>query len=97
MFTGLVTAIGTLREARDANGGREITVNVQWNDLVVGESIAVDGACLTATRTGDGWFSAHIVTTTLERTGFASYRAGRRVNLERALSAGDPDKHEAGA
>lgn len=89
MFTGLVTAIGTVREARDADGGREIIVNVEWSDLVVGESIAVDGACLTATRTGDGWFAAHIVTTSLERTGFANYRMGRRVNLERALRAGD--------
>lgn len=89
MFTGLVAAIGTIREASVADGGREITVDVEWNDICIGESIAVDGACLTVTRAGDGWFAVHVVTTTLDRTNFGNYLAARRVNLERALRAGD--------
>ncbi len=89
MFTGIVTAIGTIREASDVDGGRDITVESPWNDIDLGESIAVDGACLTVTRRGDGWFAAHVVRTSLERTNFGAYGVGRCVNLERALRVGD--------
>jgi riboflavin synthase len=49
----------------------------------------VDGACLTVERTGAGWFSVHAVDTTLARTRIGGYGKGHRVNLERALKAGD--------
>jgi riboflavin synthase len=56
---------------------------------VIGESIAVDGACLTVERTGTGWFEVHVVATSLERTAFGGARRGGKVNLERALAIGD--------
>jgi riboflavin synthase len=90
MFTGIVTAVGEVRAARGADGGLELTIACPYPELVTGESIAVDGACLTAAGAGAGEFTAHLVRTTLERTAFGSYRPGRRVNLERALRAGDP-------
>lgn len=90
MFTGIVTAVGEIRAARDADGGLELTIACPYPELAAGESIAVDGACLTAARVGPGEFTAHLVRTTLERTAFGEYRPGRRVNLERALRAGDP-------
>ena len=90
MFTGIVTAVGAVREARSADGGLELTIACPYPQLVPGESIAVDGACLTAARVSAGEFTAHLVRTTLERTGFAAYSVGRRVNLERALRVGDP-------
>ena len=89
MFTGIVTAVGVVREASPADGGRDLVVSMPWTDVGIGESIAVDGACLTVTRTGDGWFAVHVVSTSLDRTLFAAYRTGRRVNLERSLRAGD--------
>lgn len=89
MFTGIITAVGTVRASREDAGGRELTIDAPWTDVEPGESIAVDGACLTAARTGDGWFAVHIVATSLDRTLFAGYAAGRSVNLERALRAGD--------
>jgi riboflavin synthase len=89
MFTGIVTAVGEVRAAREADGGLELTIACPYPALVEGESIAVDGACLTAARVGPGEFTAHLVRTTLERTAFGTYRSGRRVNLERALRAGD--------
>jgi riboflavin synthase len=49
----------------------------------------VDGACLTVTGRRRGAFTVHVIATSLERTAFGDYRAGRRVNLERALRAGD--------
>jgi len=90
MFTGIVTAVGEVREAREADGGLELTIACPYADLAAGESIAVDGACLTAASVSPGAFTAHLVRTTLERTGFAAYAVGRRVNLERALRVGDP-------
>ena len=89
MFTGIVTAVGEVRAAREAEGGLELTIACPYPELVAGESIAVDGACLTAARVALGEFTAHLVRTTLERTAFGTYRPGRRVNLERALRAGD--------
>lgn len=89
MFTGIVTAVGRVREARPAGGGRDLVIEAPYDDLVEGESIAVDGACLTVTEHGPGWFRVHAVATTLERTRFGSLSAGSRVNLERALRVGD--------
>lgn len=89
MFTGLVTDIGVIRAVSRSTDGLDLEVSVSWEDVVLGESIAVDGACLTVTATGPGWFRVHVVDTTLDRTLFATVREGQRVNLERALRAGD--------
>jgi riboflavin synthase len=89
MFTGIVTAVGRVREARPGGGGRDLVIEAPYDGLVLGESIAVDGACLTVTGAGSGWFAVQVVPTSLERTNFGSYEIGRRVNLERALQVGD--------
>jgi riboflavin synthase len=89
MFTGIVTEIGSVRAARPADGGLDLEIASSWTDLAPGESIAVDGACLTVTASGEGGFGVHIVRTSLERTRFADLRSGDRVNLERALRVGD--------
>jgi riboflavin synthase len=89
MFTGIITEIGTVLEARPADGGLDLEIACSWTDLVAGESVAVDGACLTAARLGEGTFGVHVVRTSLDRTRFADLRPGDRVNLERALRVGD--------
>ena len=89
MFTGLITAIGKVSEAHHDSDGLELSIEARWPDLVDGESIAVDGACLTVTRHDDHGFRVHIIRSSLERTCFADYRKGRKVNLERALRVGD--------
>lgn len=89
MFTGLIQGIGELDLVRETRAGREIRVRAAFADLVEGESIAVNGACLTVRGIGDGWFEAAAVLTTLERTGIGDWTKGTRVNLERALRAGD--------
>ena len=89
MFTGIVTEIGTVREARPAGDGLDLSIRCSWADLALGESVAVDGACLTVAALGEGAFGAHVVRTSLERTRFGDLRPGDRVNLERALRAGD--------
>lgn len=90
MFTGIVTAVGTVRATSREAGGLSLRIGAPFRSLRRGESIAVDGACLTVERMGKGWFTVRVIQTSLERTLFGEYTAGRRVNLERALRAGDP-------
>ena len=93
MFTGLVTDVGRITRVADTAAGRELRITCSYADLVDGESIAVNGACLTVRehgRDGEGsWFTCAAVVTTLDRTTFGDWTAGRRVNLERALRMGD--------
>ena len=89
MFTGIVTAVGSVRQAKRAPEGLDLTIASPYSDLDLGESVAVDGACLTVQATGSADFTAHVIGTSLERTRFADYVQGQRVNLERALRAGD--------
>jgi riboflavin synthase len=89
MFTGLVTDVGTLDRVQSTDAGREFRIRTSFTKLSAGESIAVNGACLTVREFGDGWFTAAAVTTTLDRTTMGEWEPGRRVNLERALAAGD--------
>lgn len=89
MFTGIVTAVGTVRAARLGPAGLTLRIGAPYKGLKRGESIAVDGACLTVERRGAGWFEVHVIRTSLERTTFGEYARGTRVNLERALRIGD--------
>jgi riboflavin synthase len=89
MFTGIVTAVGTVRAAHLGPDGLTLKLGAPYKGLRKGESIAVDGACLTVERAAKGWFQVHVIRTSLERTLFGEYARGRRVNLERALRVGD--------
>lgn len=88
MFTGLVEDVGTIEQVRDTPAGRELRVRSRFGDLSAGDSVALDGACLTVREIGSGWFTVAAVVTTLDRTTIADWTAGRRVNLERAMLAG---------
>ena len=90
MFTGLVTAVGHIRRLEPREGGLELEITAPYSGISDGESIAVAGACLTVTATGDGWFAVHAIATTLPRTRLAELERGARVNLERAVPAGSP-------
>jgi len=89
MFTGLIEQVGEVENVRQSSAGRELRIRAPFDDLTSGESIAVNGACLTVREFGAGWFEAAAVTTTLERTAIGDWKKGTRVNLERALRAGD--------
>ena len=89
MFTGLITAIGEVREVSTTDAGRELVVGAPYEGVTAGESIACNGACLTVRQHGRGWFRVAAVVTTLGRTTVADWRVGTRLNLERALALGD--------
>jgi riboflavin synthase len=91
MFTGIIEAIGTVRECTRKPGGAWVHIGAGplVEGLRVGDSIAVDGACLTVTAVkGDG-FTSDLSAETLDRTTLGRLRAGSRVNLERPLRLGD--------
>lgn len=95
MFTGIVSAVGSVAKATRGGGngagegGLTLTIRAPYKGLKRGESIAVNGACLTVERVVKGGFQVHVVDTTAGRTLFGEYAAGRPVNLERALRAAD--------
>ena len=89
MFSGLVTAVGEIRAVSRASEGLELRISAPFRGLERGESIAIDGACLTVVRLGRGTFTVHVIDTTLDRTRFGNAQPGDRVNLERALRVGD--------
>ena len=89
MFTGLVDAVGTIDRVTDTSAGREFLIRSRYDDLSDGESVAVNGACLTVRERREGRFTVAAVVTTLGRTTMAGWSEGKRVNLERALKASD--------
>ena len=89
MFTGIVSAVGRVAKATRNGGGVLLSIRAPYKGLRRGESIAVNGACLTVERVVRGGFTAHAVETTLGRTLLAEWVAGRPVNLERAVRAID--------
>jgi len=89
MFTGLIDDVGRVEAVAESAVGRQLRVVCSYDGLTDGESIAVNGACLTVLTHGDRWFTVGAINTTLGRTTIAEWRVGRRVNLERALRLGD--------
>jgi riboflavin synthase len=89
VFTGLIDDVGRITSVTSTDAGREFRIECRYTDLTPGESIAVNGACLTVREQGPHWFTAAAVTTTLDRTTMGAWSAGTRVNLERALRVGD--------
>lgn len=89
MFTGLVDDVGLITHVADTDAGRELRIRSRYADLVDGESIALDGVCLTVREHASDEFIVAAVVTTLGRTNIGAWTAGSRVNLERALRLGD--------
>jgi len=89
LFTGIIEEIGTIqRIERGARSGRlTISGDVIFSDLKPGDSVAVDGVCLTASAIDRKQFSADVMPETLSRTALGVLRPGSAVNLERAMAA----------
>jgi riboflavin synthase len=88
MFTGLIEEVGTVRAIANGPAGREIQIRANYTGLGDGESVAVNGVCLTVREHEDDVFTVGAVETTLARTTVGAWAVGRRVNLERAMVAG---------
>ena len=90
MFSGIVEGVGVIRHVEDRTTTRRFRVEAPGlaPRLSPGDSVAVDGACLTVTHVDDASFAVDVIGTTLERTIAGTYGDGTVVNLERALLAG---------
>jgi riboflavin synthase len=87
VFTGIVDGVGVITDVERNDAGVELTIKCDYSDLVAGESISLNGVCLTVRDCGPGWFKVAAVVTTTGRTTIGSWATGRRVNLERAMKA----------
>jgi riboflavin synthase len=93
MFTGIILATGRVMSAAEKGGDLEIGIDARSLDtarMAVGESVSVQGVCLTVTRLEGANFYADVSRETLAKTTLGTLAAGARVNLEPALRAGDP-------
>lgn len=91
MFTGLIQRVGALATKRSRSNGLALEIRHEsWDTpLATGESVAVQGACLTVTGSRPGAFTCDVLKETLEKTGLGAKPIGARLNLERALRADD--------
>ena len=91
MFTGLIETVGELVsiERRGASGSLTVKTSLPLDEIAIGASIAVNGACLTAVRKGGGTITFDISPETIERTSFQNLKGGAPLNLERAMRLSD--------
>ena len=92
MFTGIVKALGTIRRSEQRGGDVRLSVaadGLPWADYEIGESIAVNGVCLTAVEFFDDGFATDVSNETLAVTGLGGLDEGSKVNLEPSLAIGD--------
>ena len=88
MFTGIIEEVGTVVDVkRGAQSYLKIKGNAIFSDIHKGDSIAVNGVCLTVTEFGDNIFTADVMNETLSRSSLGNLSAGDKVNLERAMAA----------
>jgi riboflavin synthase len=85
MFTGLIEQVGVVEASQRTDAGVELRIASEYRDLTQGESIALNGVCLTALDFGAGWFSVAAMVMTIGRTTISDWEEGTRVNLERAM------------
>jgi riboflavin synthase len=88
MFTGIIEEVGSVKELRVSGKGARIYVSSPelWKKLGIGDSVAVNGVCLTAVEKGGGSFAADISEESLQRSNLGDLKRGMPVNLERALT-----------
>ncbi|GAA6203585.1 riboflavin synthase [Thalassotalea sp. SU-HH00458] len=88
MFTGIIEAVGKIKQVNISGDGARITIDTQsldMSDVKLGDSIATNGICLTVVAFDQHSFTADVSNETLTRTGFAHYGANQQVNLEKAM------------
>ena len=90
MFTGLIEDLGTVEAVERAGDGARLRISTSLgSELALGDSIAVNGCCLTATGVNDGSFETEAMNQTLSVTALSEIADGSKVNLELAMKAGD--------
>ncbi|AYA65066.1 riboflavin synthase [Alteromonas sp. RKMC-009] len=92
MFTGIIQALGTIQSLDHRGEDIKLTVSsekLDMSDVALGDSIATNGVCLTVTDFGTDYYCADVSAETIRYTGFANYKPGSTVNLEKAMRPTD--------
>jgi riboflavin synthase len=89
MFTGIVAELGEVAGIERRGDAARLTIRGSTDGVSTGESIAVNGVCLTVTGIGDGTFTADVMGETLDRSGLGALAPGAPVNLERSVTLAD--------
>lgn len=92
MFTGIIKALGRIERMEPTGGDVRLSITADgmpWTEYAIGDSIAVNGVCLTAVALSDSGFETDVSNETLEVTALKTLSEGAAVNLEPALAAGD--------
>lgn len=91
MFTGIIEELGIVKSIQRGAKSAKLTINAQEvvSDAKLGDSIAVNGVCLTVTDLATTWFTADVMDETLQKSNLGELKPGERVNLERALRLSD--------
>jgi riboflavin synthase len=87
VFTGLIENVAQIGSVARTDAGVELRIDSPYQDLQTGESIAINGVCLTVLDFGEGWFTVAAMVMTMSRTTIGDWRTGTRVNIERAMRA----------
>ncbi|MCY7295888.1 riboflavin synthase [Alteromonas sp. a30] len=90
MFTGIIEALGQISDMQSRGTDYRITIStgkLDMSDVKIGDSIATNGVCLTAVELGEHHYVADVSIETIKRSGFAHYKKGQAVNLEKAMAA----------
>ena len=92
MFTGIIQALGSIRSLNRRGDDIRLTVSCEkldMADVALGDSIATNGVCLTVTDVGNDYYCADVSAETIRYTGFADYKSGSALNLEKAMRPTD--------
>lgn len=89
MFTGIIEELGTVNNIKQGAKSCVLTIQAEkiFSDLKIGDSVAVNGVCLTATAVNKNVFTADVMAETMRRSSLGTLKKGGRVNLERAMAA----------
>jgi len=90
MFTGIITAVGTI-SAVESRGDQRVTIACDYDvdSIDIGASIACSGACMTVVEKAPGWFSVDVSAESISRTAAGQWVQGNKLNLERSVRVGD--------
>jgi riboflavin synthase len=90
MFTGLIEELGTIKQIKIGHKSAVLEISADISkDIKVGESVAINGVCLTAVEINDSYFKAEVMAETLKKTNLNKLKSNSKINIERALKVGD--------
>lgn len=92
VFTGIIEEVGVIKSLVRGRDSLVMGIKAEkvLEDTILGDSIAINGVCQTVTKLGEGFFEVDVMAESLNKTTLGSFRVGKKINLERAMTMGKP-------